>query len=79
MPRNAVRASPIKPSLAFCAAVDWYWSDGSMVVPATFTAFDAPRAVTVDTARDDLRQNVTAVGTVSFPLDGRQHTLTATR
>jgi hypothetical protein len=48
-------------------------------VPATFTAFDAPRAVTVDTARDDLRQNVTAVGTVSFPLDGLQHTLTATR
>ena len=49
-------------------------------MPATFTAFDAPRAVTVDTARDDLRQNVTAVGTVGFEVDGRQpYSLTATR
>ena len=48
-------------------------------MPATFTAFDAPRAVTVDTARDDLRQNVTAVGTVGFEVNGRPYSLTATR
>ena len=78
--RYAVRVrDPQGPELAAFQGIPAFPVSEAWQVPATFTAFDAPRAVTVDTARDDLRQNVTAVGTVSFPLDGLQHTLTATR
>ena len=53
--------------------VDPEWVRRGRLVP-----FAEPAAVTVETARPDLRQQATAVGTVEFVLDGRQHVLTAT-
>ena len=64
--RYAVRVrDPQGPELAAFQGIPAFPVSEAWQVLATFTAFDAPRAVTVDTARDDLRQNVTAVGTVS--------------
>jgi uncharacterized protein len=78
--RYAVRVrDPQAPELAAFQGIPAFPVDEAWRVTAHFTAFDAPRAITVDTAREDLRQNVTAVGTLSFELDGRQSTLTATR
>ena len=44
--------------------VDPHW-----IRPGRFSAYDVPRRITVDTARDDLRQQVTAVGTVEVSFD----------
>jgi len=78
--RYAVRVrDPQGPELAAFQGIPAFPVSEAWQVPATFTAFDAPRAVTVDTARDDLRQNVTAVGTVGFEVNGRPYSLTATR
>jgi len=78
--RYAVRVrDPQGPELAAFQGIPALPVSEAWQVPATFTAFDAPRAVTVDTARDDLRQNVTAVGTVGFEVNGRPYSLTATR
>ena len=78
--RYAVRVrDPQGPELAAFHGIPAFPVSEAWQVPATFTAFDAPRAVTVDTARDDLRQNVTAVGTVGFEVDGQPYSLTATR
>jgi hypothetical protein len=48
------------------------------VRPGRFTPFDAPRRVMVDAARDDLRQDVTAVGTVEIAFESGSFTLVAT-
>ena len=78
--RYAVRVrDPQGPELAAFHGIPAFPVNGAWQVPATFTAFDAPRAVTVDTARDDLRQNVTTVGTVTFEVHGQPYSLTATR
>ena len=78
--RYAVRVrDPQGPELAAFQGIPAFPVSEAWQVPATFTAFDAPRAVTVDTARDDLRQNVTAVGTVGFEVNGRPYSRTATR
>ena len=78
--RYAVRVrDPQGPELAAFQGIPALPVSEAWQVPATFTAFDAPRAVTVDTARDDLRQNVTAVGTVGFEVNGRPYSRTATR
>jgi len=78
--RYAVRVrDPQAPELAAFKGIPAFPVNEAWQMPATFTAFDAPRAVTVDTARDDLRQNVTAVGTVTFEVHGQPYSLTATR
>ncbi len=78
--RYAVRVrDPRGPELSAFKGIPAFPVSAAWQLPATFTAFDVPRAVTVDTARDDLRQDVTAVGTVTFEVDGRPYSLTATR
>jgi len=78
--RYAVRVrDPQGPERAAFKGIPAFPVSEAWQLPATFTALDAPRAVSVDTARDDLRQDVTAVGIVSFEVDGRPYSLTATR
>ena len=78
--RLAIRVrDPQGPELVAFKGIPAFPVGAAWQLPATFTAFDAPRAVTVDTARNDLRQDVTAVGTVSFELEGQRYSLTATR
>ena len=43
-----------------------------------FEPFVAPQRISVSTARDDLVQQITGVGTVTLELDGRQYSLIAT-
>lgn len=52
-------------------------ADPRWVVPGRFTAFDADRPVTVETARDDLRQQITLIGAVTVELDGQVFPLLA--
>ena len=52
--------------------------DPSWIRPGHFTAYPQARRITVDTARSDLHQQVTAIGTVEVEIDGRLHSLVAT-
>lgn len=52
--------------------------DPSWIRPGRFTPFAEPKAVTVDTARADLRQQVVAVGTVEISFPDGPRTLLAT-
>jgi uncharacterized protein (DUF1684 family) len=58
--------------------VPTYPLDNGWVVKAYYTPYVAPTRVEVSTARDDLRQHVTAVGTVHVALGGTAYELVAT-
>ncbi|HEY2192356.1 MAG TPA: DUF1684 domain-containing protein [Actinomycetospora sp.] len=51
--------------------------DPRWVVTGRFQAYDAPRRITVGAVVDGLAHFPTAVGTVTFELDGREHRLVA--
>ena len=72
------RRDPGGPERVAFRGVPAYEVGPQWVVPGRFTAYDEPRSITVDTARDDLRQQVSAVGTVEIALDGGPATLVAT-
>jgi len=77
--RYAVRVrDPRAPERAAFAGVPAFDIDPSWVKPGRYTAFHAPRPIEVDTARSDLRQHITAVGTVEVIIDGQPHPLIAT-
>jgi uncharacterized protein (DUF1684 family) len=77
--RYAVRLrDPRAPERAAFAGVPAFDIDPSWVRPGRYTAFHTPRRIEVDTARSDLRQHITAVGTVEVIIDGRPHPLIAT-
>ncbi len=52
--------------------------DHKWLLNGQFVAFDAPRRIAVSTARSDLAQHVTGVGTVTLELAGEQYRLIAT-
>jgi len=60
------------------AGVPTYPLDPEWVVRGWYTPYGAPERVEVSTARDDLRQHVTAVGTVHLALGGAAYELVAT-
>lgn len=77
--RYAIRLrDPQAPERAAFKGVPAFAVDPSWITPGQFTAFAAPRRITVDTARDDLQQQVTAVGTVELTFPDGSHTLVAT-
>lgn len=76
--RYAIRLrDPAAPELAAFDGVPAFPVDPGWIRPGQFTAAD-PLKITVDTARDDLRQQVTAVGTVEVEIGGVSHSLAAT-
>lgn len=76
--RYAIRLrDPSAPELAAFRGVPAFPVDPDWIRPGQFTAA-VPRRVTVDTARDDLRQQVTAVGTVDVEIGGDTYALVAT-
>jgi uncharacterized protein len=52
--------------------------DQKWLVHGRFEAFDEPRRISVSTARDDLVQQITGVGTVTLEVDGTSYSLIAT-
>ncbi|MEU4288792.1 DUF1684 domain-containing protein [Kribbella sp. NPDC026596] len=60
------------------SGVPAYPLDDEWVVKAYYTPYVKPEQVEVSTARDDLRQHVTAVGTVHVALGGAAYELVAT-
>jgi uncharacterized protein (DUF1684 family) len=77
--RDAVRVrDPKAPERLAFQGVPTFPVDPAWVRPARFSPFAEPAAITVETARPDLRQQVTAVGTVEVIIDGNPHVLTAT-
>ena len=52
--------------------------DEKWLVKGRYEPFDAPQQISVSTARDDLVQQITGVGTVLLELDGEQYPLIAT-
>jgi len=77
--RYAVRVrDPRAPERAGFAGVPAFDVDPSWVKPGRYTAFHTPRRIEVATARSDLRQHITAVGTVEVAINGRPHPLIAT-
>jgi len=60
------------------SGVPTYPLDDGWVVKAYYTPYVQPEQVEVSTARDDLRQHVTAVGTVHLALGGTAYELLAT-
>ena len=77
--RDAIRVrDPKAPERLAFQSVPTFPVDPAWVRSGRFTPFAAPAAVTVETARPDLRQQVTAVGTVEFTLGGNRQVLTAT-
>ena len=77
--RDAVRVrDPKAPERLAFQGVPTFPVDPAWVRPGRFTALSEPTPVTVETARPDLRQQVTVVGTVEVVLDGKPHVLTAT-
>jgi hypothetical protein len=76
--RYAIRLrDPSAPERAAFAGVPAFPVDPEWIKPGRFTPAD-PRKVTVDTARDDLRQQITAVGTVDVEIAGHSYPLVAT-
>jgi len=77
--RYAIRLrDPAAPERTAFSGVPAFPVDPSWVRPGQFTAYPDVRRITVDTARSDLRQQVTAVGTVELEIEGRLHRLVAT-
>lgn len=77
--RYAIRLrDPQAPERAAFDGVPAFPVDPTWVRPGHFTAYSEPRLITVDTARNDLRQQVKAVGTVEVDIAGEHHTLVAT-
>ena len=77
--RYAVRQrDPRAATRAGFAGVPTYAVDPGWVVKAYYTPYTTPQRVEVATARDDLRQHVTAVGTVHIPLGESVYELVAT-
>ena len=77
--RYAIRLrDPAAPELAAFAGVPAFPVDPDWIRPGQFTACRHPGRITVDTARDDLRQQVTAVGTVEVEIGGDTYSLVAT-
>jgi uncharacterized protein (DUF1684 family) len=77
--RYAVRVrDPRAPERAAFAGVPAFDIDPSWVKPGRYSAFPTSRRIEVDTARSDLRQHITAVGTVEVAFNGRPHPLIAT-
>lgn len=61
------------------AGVDTYPYDPAWVLPARFEPYPEPRPTEVATFRDDLRQQVNAVGELTFTAGGEEQRLVATR
>lgn len=77
--RYAIRLrDPQGPERLAFGGVPAFGVDPEWIRPGWFTSYPEPRRITVDTARDDLRQQVTAVGTVTVEIGGRHHELVAT-
>lgn len=76
--RLAVRTrDPQSPVRRGFAGVPTWEHDPAWVRPARFTAADVPARVEVRTARDDLVQHATVVGTVDVDIAGVRHRLSA--
>jgi uncharacterized protein (DUF1684 family) len=76
--RYAVRLrDPQAPERTAFRRIPAFPFDDAWRVTGHFTS-DGPHPLTVDTARPDLRQLVTAVGAVSFAIGGTRYTLIAT-
>ncbi|GAA0602600.1 DUF1684 domain-containing protein [Kribbella sandramycini] len=77
--RYAVRQrDPGAETRADFSGVPAYPLDASWAVRGYYTPYGAPERIEVSTARDDLRQHVTAVGTVHLALGGSAYELVAT-
>jgi uncharacterized protein (DUF1684 family) len=77
--RYAIRTrDPRAPGRVQFRGVPSFDVDDRWVVDGSFQAFDAPRRIQVSTARDDLVQFLTAVGSVTLEIDGQPFTLLAT-
>jgi len=77
--RYAIRVrDPRGPERAAFRGIPAFDIDPSWIRPGQFTPFGEPRVIAVDTARSDLRQQITAVGTVDVTLPDGPHTLVAT-
>jgi len=77
--RYAIRLrDPGAPERSAFAGVPAFPVDPAWIRPGHFTAYPETRRITVETARSDLRQQVTAVGTVQVEIGGQQHSLVAT-
>lgn len=77
--RDAVRVrDPKAPERLAFQGVPTFPVDPAWVRSGRYNPFPEPAAITVETARPDLRQQVSAVGTVEFVLDGDLRVLTAT-
>ncbi|MET3806265.1 uncharacterized protein (DUF1684 family) [Nakamurella sp. UYEF19] len=77
--RYAIRTrDPQASALLGFAGVPTFDIDEKWVVTGHFEPFDAPRQIEVSTARDDLVQSITGVGTVTIVLQGQSVELTVT-
>ena len=65
----------IAPTRLQFEGVPTYEYDPEAIVPATFTAYDAPRTVAIETARKGVSSSATLVGDVSFTYNGVACTL----
>jgi len=65
----------IAPTRLQFEGVPTYEYDPAAIVPATFTAYDAPRTVAIETARKGVSSSATLVGDVSFTYNGVACTL----
>lgn len=78
--RYAVRTrDPQAATLTGFRGIPAFDHDPEWVRPGRFTEHPQPEVVPVDTARDDLTQNATLVGTVDVEIDGEWHSLEASR
>ncbi|WP_211229210.1 DUF1684 domain-containing protein [Nakamurella lactea] len=76
--RYAIRVrDPLAPNRVRFAGVPAFAADPAWVIAGRFQPFDDPRRITVDTARTDLQQQVTIVGTVTVQVAGADHSLLA--
>jgi uncharacterized protein len=68
---------PQAPTRAAFDGVPAYPVDARWIVTGRFTAYDTPQQITVGAVVDGLQHFPTAVGTVTFDVDGREHRLVA--
>ncbi|SDD00049.1 DUF1684 domain-containing protein [Glycomyces harbinensis] len=77
--RLALRVrDPQAPTRTGFTGVPAFEPDPAWVLPATFTAYDAPEPVRVGAARPGLEHTLQAIGQVRFDLDGERRELVAT-
>jgi len=77
--RYAIRVrDPRAPERAAFNGIPAFDVDPSWIRPGRFTPFPEPRAITVDTARADLRQQIIAVGIVEISFPDGPRTVLAT-